>query len=86
MADTDPDVLQLLGRIDGKLDQVIDTAKEHRDDDKRRFTEVHARIDDHEKDINQAKGAKGAILWIAGLVAGVVTFIGPMVAKALGLK
>ena len=82
----DPDVIQLLGRIDGKLDQVIDSAKEHREDDKRRFNEVHGRLDEHAEDINKAKGAKGALLWIAGLVAGVVTFVGPMVAKALGLK
>lgn len=81
-----PEVLTLLGRIDGKLDQVIESAKEHRDDDKRRFNELHGRIDEHAEEINKAKGAKSALLWVAGLVAGVVTFIGPMVAKALGLK
>lgn len=64
-----PDVLQTLGRMEGKLDQLIDQAKEHRDDDKRRFTEVHARLDEHAEDINKAKGAKGALLWSAGLVA-----------------
>lgn len=83
---TDPEVLLLLGKIDGKLDQVITSAEEHRSDDKRRFTEVHERLDEHAEDINKAKGAKGALLLVASLVAGVVTFIGPMVAKALGLK
>lgn len=83
---SDPEVLLLLGKIDGKLDQVIATAEEHRADDKRRFTEVHERLDEHAEDINKAKGAKATFLWVAGLVAGVVTFVGPMVAKAFGLK
>lgn len=67
---SDPDVLQLLGRIDGKLDLVIEQAKEHRDDDKRRFAEVHGRLDEHAEEIAKAKGAKGAILWVFSLVAG----------------
>lgn len=62
----DHNVLQLLGRIDGKLDQVIEQAKEHREDDKRRFTEVHKRLDEHSEDIAKAKGAKGMFLWIVG--------------------
>lgn len=81
----DPDVLQLLGRIDGKLDQVIDSAREHRDDDKRRFTEVYVKLDDHERDINQAKGAKGALLWVAGGVAAAASVAISYAAKALGI-
>jgi hypothetical protein len=81
----DPKVIQLLGRIDGKLDQVIESAKEHRDDDTRRFTEIHGRLDEHAEDINKAKGAKGALLWAAGLVAGGVSIVAAYAVKALGL-
>ena len=80
------DLNRMLGQIDGKLDQVISTFQEHREDDKRRFTEVHKTLDDHSEDINKAKGAKGALLWAAGLVAGVVSFAAPYVARALGIK
>ena len=80
---SDQDLHQLLGRIDGKLDQIIDQAREHRDDDKRRFTEVHERLDHHAEDINKAKGAKGALLWGAGLVATVAGSAAALAAKKL---
>lgn len=80
---SDPEVLLLLGKIDGKLDQVIQTAEEHRSDDKRRFTEVHARLDEHAEDINKAKGAKGALLWSAGLVATVAGSAAAYAAKKI---
>ena len=83
---SDPELSQILGRIDGKLDQVIETFKEHREDDKRRFTEVHARLDEYAEDINKAKGAKGALLWAAGGIASAVALAAPYVAKALGIK
>mgnify|MGYP001569823683 CR=1 FL=1 len=80
----DTDVLLLLGRIEGKLDQVIETAEEHRDDDKRRFTEVYEKLDEHSNDINQAKGAKGALLWVSGIVAAVVSAAAGIAAKVFG--
>ncbi len=80
----DNDVLQMLGRIDGKLDQVIDSAKEHRDDDKRRFTEVYTKLDEHSSENNKAKGAKGALLWVAGGIAALVGTLATAAAKALG--
>lgn len=83
---SDPNVLQLLGRIDGKLDQVIEAAKEHREDDKRRFTEVYSTLNEHAEDINKAKGAKAALLWVAGGVAAVVGTAATFVAKALGVQ
>ena len=82
---SDP-VMQVLGRIEGKLDSEIELAKEHRDDDKRRFGEVYIKLGEHDQEIASAKGAKAALLWAAGLVAGVVTFVGPAIAKALGWK
>jgi hypothetical protein len=80
------EIPRLLGQIDGKLDQVIETFKEHRNDDVRRFTELHGRLDQHAEDINKAKGAKGALLWAAGGIASAVALAAPFVAKALGLK
>ena len=80
------DLNRMLGQIDGKLDQVIDTFKEHREDDKRRFTEVHARLDDHAEDINKAKGAKGVLLWLIGGGAATIGAGVAMVAQAFGFK
>ena len=80
----DQDVLLMLGRIEGKLDQSITTAEQHRQDDIRRFTEVYEKLDSHEKDINQAKGAKGAILWVAGGLSAVVGAAAAWAAKHLG--
>lgn len=83
---SDPEISQLLGRIDGKLDQVIAASKEHREDDVRRFSDVYKKLGEHAEDINKAKGGKAVLLVVASGLAGFIAFIGPMVAKAFGLK
>jgi hypothetical protein len=77
-------VLQLLGKIDGKLNQVIDAAKEHRDDDKRRFSEVFEKLGEHDQEIAKAKGAKGVILWLVGGGAMAIGGLVALAAKAFG--
>lgn len=62
---SDP-VLLVLGRIEGKLDAEIKLNTEHRADDVRRFTEVYKSLGEHDKEIANAKGAKGVILWFVG--------------------
>lgn len=66
MSDTNTTILQALGEIKGMLAAEIRLNEEHRKDDVRRFGDVFKRLDEHERDINQAKGAKGALLWLIG--------------------
>lgn len=81
---SDPNVLQLLGKIDGKLDQVIDAAREHRDDDKRRFSDVYDKLDAQSEEIAKAKGAKGVILALVGAGAAVIGGLVSFIAKLKG--
>jgi hypothetical protein len=78
------DVQHLLGRIDGKLDQVIKAVDRHIDDDVRRFGEVYGRLDEQSADINKAKGAKGAVLWLIGGGAGAIGAAAAFAVKAFG--
>lgn len=78
------ELAQMLGRIDGKLDQVIDSFKEHREDDTRRFESVHKTLNEHRDDINQAKGAKSVLMWMAGGIAAAAGATSAAIAKALG--
>ena len=75
---------QMLGRIDGTLDRVIASAEEHRADDIRRFEEVFKQLGNHSDEINKAKGAKGAVVWMSGLVAALIAALAERAMKLWG--
>lgn len=83
---SDPNESHLLGRIDGKLDQVIKALDRHIDDDVRRFTEVYKKQGEHDQEIAKAKGGKAVLLWVVGGGAAAVASFVTMAAKGLGLK
>ena len=78
------EIFQVLGRIEGKLDAEIEMAKEHREDDKRRFGEVYKTLGQHDQEISQAKGAKGVLLWLIGGGAAAIGGLVAVAAKAFG--
>lgn len=80
------DIEQMLGRIDGKLDQVIESAKEHREDDKRRFGDVYTKLGEHDRDIANAKGGKSVVVWLIGGGAAAIGALAAVAAKAFGVK
>jgi hypothetical protein len=69
---SDDQINLLLGRIDGKLDSLIDTFKAHVEEDNERAKEIGKTLDAHSAVINQAKGAKGAVVYLASLVGGAI--------------
>lgn len=83
MAD-DNDINRMLGQIDGKLDATLEALNRHIDDDVRRFTDVYGKLDEQAKDINQAKGAKGVVLYLIGGGAAAIGGLVAMAARAFG--
>lgn len=82
--DGEGQILQALGRIEGKVDELKEAAREHRDDDKRRFGEVYEQLGKHDRDIAKAQGAKGVVLWLVGGGAAAIGGIVAMAAKTFG--
>lgn len=80
---TDHEVLKLLGRIDGKLDSVVENLNRHIDDDVRRFSDVYEKLEKQADQISQAKGAKAMLLW---LVSGGAAAIGAAVSFLMKAK
>jgi hypothetical protein len=52
------DVMQALGRIEGIVTEIKDAAKEHRDDDKRRFGEVFEKLGEHDQEIARRRARR----------------------------
>lgn len=79
-------IMQALGRIEGKLDAEINLAEEHRRDDVRRFTDVYKQLGEHDQEISKAKGAKGVILWFVGGGAAAISAAVAWAVNTLGGK
>jgi hypothetical protein len=79
------DLHQTLGRIEGKLDFVVGSLREHIVEDTRRFTETGVKLDMHAADINKAKGAKSAVLVLATGAGAVASSVAWALGKIFGL-
>ena len=75
-------VATLLGETNGKLDSLITQVRDYIEAHDERHTKIDDKIEKHSAEINQAKGAKGAILAMA---AGISAAGGLLGAKFLKL-
>lgn len=71
----DDQIATHLGQISGKLDAMQTFLRDYIEAHDSRHTKIEAKIDAHSDDLSQARGAKGALLFAAGLVSGVVSFL-----------
>ena len=73
-----------IGRLEGKMDLLIDLVKQHLEDDKNTHAAQEKRIAMLEADNNQAKGKASVIGGIVGSIAGAVA--AGMIGYAAGRK
>lgn len=62
-----------IGQIDGKLDALLKSFDRHMQETREWRDDLHGIVRSMEADINQAKGAKAAILGTAGVIAAVIS-------------
>lgn len=72
---TEERIAHTLGEILGKLDSLNHQFENYvsRHDD--RHDKIDAELKDHSAQINQSRGAKGAILALAGIVSGAIAYL-----------
>ncbi len=71
----DSELHRMVGQIDGKLDLLIASFDRYVQSHNDRHLIIDQQVQQVQADINQAKGAKAALLLIAGGIAGAVAFI-----------
>lgn len=69
----------MLGQLDGKLDSLIESFRQYQTDHNARHVVIDTKIDAAQTDINQAKGAKTALIAAAAAISG---FVGIAIAAA----
>lgn len=72
---SDDQIASALGQIIGKLDALQNQFHDYIDRHDQRHDKIDEKIEDHAAQINQAKGAKGAVLWLAGLVGALAAYL-----------
>lgn len=80
----DPQLYAALGEIKGIVSGTKEMLREHIEQDARRFDTTFKRLDSIDADINQAKGAKNMVVWLAGGAGAVVSFAAWALSKILG--
>lgn len=78
-------LFQSLGRIEGAVGGVKEMLAEHIEQDTRRFDTTFKRLDALDADVNKAKGAKSAILWVAGGVGTIASGVAWAIGKILNI-
>ena len=79
----DQELYQAVGRIEGKLDALVDVVSSHIKTYEERHQTVWKAVDCIKKDINQAKGAKGILVVLSGTVAALVATVGHFADKLM---
>lgn len=67
------DLHQSVGRIEGKLDALISASHSYQLAHDARHIVIDQHIEEVKKDINMAKGAKGAVLVMVGTVSAIIS-------------
>ena len=73
---SDDQIATALGQIMGKLDILHTQFRDYTESHDDRHTKIDTKLDDHAKDINQAKGAKAAVLLVASGLAALISWGG----------
>jgi len=73
---SDDQIATALGQIMGKLDSLQSQFRDYTENHDERHKIIDEKIDDHAKDINQAKGAKAAVLLVASGLSALIAFVG----------
>lgn len=68
-------IAHTLGQILGKLDSLNHQFENYVVRHDERHDKIDAKLEDHAAQMNQAKGAKGAILALAGVISGTIAYI-----------
>lgn len=68
---SDDQIAQALGQLMGKVDSLTNEFANWRDDHHNRHERIDSKLEEHSAAINQARGAKSAILVLAGTVSAI---------------